>query len=129
MRFLTVLLVLGLPLPAAHKACSRSIETRDLRRAICVCALRAAGRIEKLPQGRALILPTLNLSANTLGSRFDANSHNDAIIPSFKRDFTQSGLTLTFTQPVYRPQNWLQYEQGELQVRQAEAVSARPRRT
>src|SRR5204862_76049 len=62
------------------------------------------------------------LSANTLGSRFDANSHNEAIIPSFRRDFSQSGLTLTFTQPVFRPQNWLQYEQGELQVRQAEAV-------
>ena len=123
MRFLTVLLVLVLPLPAGAQSLLevyRDARTYDAQYASARYALQAG--IEKLPQGRALILPTLNLSANTLGSRFDANSHNDAIIPSFKRDFSQSGLTLTFTQPVYRPQNWLQYEQGELQVRQAEAV-------
>src|SRR5436190_11906726 len=123
MRFLTVLLVLVLPLPAGAQSLLevfRDARTYDAQYASARYALQAG--IEKLPQGRALILPTLNRSANTLGSRFDANSHNDAIIPSFKRDFSQSALTLTFTQPVYRPQNWLQYEQGELQVRQAEAV-------
>jgi len=123
MRLLTVLLVLALPLPAGAQSLLevyRDARTYDAQYASARYALQAG--IEKLPQGRALILPTLNLSANTLGSRIDANSHNDAIIPSFKRDFSQSGLTLTFTQPVFRPQNWLQYEQGELQVRQAEAV-------
>ena len=123
MRFLTVLLALALPLPAGAQSLLevfRDARTYDAQYASARYALQAG--IEKLPQGRALILPTLNLSANTLGSRFDANSHNEAIIPSFRRDFSQSGLTLTFTQPVFRPQNWLQYEQGELQVRQAEAV-------
>ena len=122
MRFLTILL-LALPLPAGAQSLLevyRDARTYDAQYAAARFALQAG--LEKLPQARAAILPAVNLSANTLGSRFDANSHDAAIIPNFKRDFTQSGLTLTLTQPVYRPQYWLQYEQGELQVRQAEAV-------
>ncbi|HTL26506.1 MAG TPA: TolC family outer membrane protein [Burkholderiales bacterium] len=123
MRFLIVLIAFVLPVSGNAQSLLevfRDARTYDAQYASARYALQAG--IEKLPQGRALILPTLNLQANTLGSRFDANSNNDQIIPSFKRDFTQSGMTLTFTQPVYRPQNWIQYEQGELQVRQAEAV-------
>ena len=123
MRFLTFSIALALPLSAGAQSLLevyRDARNYDAQFASARYALQAG--LEKLPQGRALILPTLNLVANTLGSRFDANSHNDAVIPSFKRDFTQTGFTLTLTQPVYRPQNWLQYEQGELQVRQAEAV-------
>jgi outer membrane protein len=122
MRLLTILL-LALPLPAGAQSLLevyRDARTYDAQYAAARFALQAG--LEKLPQARAAILPAVNLSANTLGSRFDANSHDAAIIPNFKRDFTQSGLTLTLTQPVYRPQYWLQYEQGELQVRQAEAV-------
>jgi len=81
----------------------------------------AAGR-ERLPQGRALLLPTLNLSANATRSRVDAESRDPAVSPSFLRTPDTSGYTLTFTQPIYRRQNWLQYEQGEFQVRQAEAT-------
>jgi soluble lytic murein transglycosylase-like protein len=40
-----------------------------------------AGR-ERLPQGRALILPTLNLSANATASRIDSESRNPAIVPA-----------------------------------------------
>ena len=123
MRFLIVLIAFVLPVSGNAQSLLevfRDARTYDAQYASARYALQAG--IEKLPQGRALILPTLNLQANTLGSRFDANSNNDQIIPSFKRDFTQSGMTLTFTQPVYRPQNWIQYEQSELQVRQAEAV-------
>jgi len=123
MRFLIVLIAFVLPVSGNAQSLLevfRDARTYDAQYASARYALQAG--LEKLPQGRALILPTLNLQANTLGSRFDANSNNDQIIPSFKRDFTQSGMTLTFTQPVYRPQNWIQYEQGELQVRQAEAV-------
>ena len=123
MRFPTLLIALALPLSAGAQSLLevyRDARTYDAQYASARYALQAG--LEKLPQGRALILPTLNLTANTLGSNFDANSHNAAVIPSFRRDFTQTGMTLTFTQPVYRPQYWLQYEQGELQVRQAEAV-------
>jgi len=80
-----------------------------------------AGR-EKLPQGRALILPTLNLTGSATRSRFDIDSNDPAISASFVRSTNAASYTLTLTQPLYRPQNWYQYEQGEFQVRQAEAT-------
>jgi outer membrane protein len=81
----------------------------------------AAGR-ERLPQGRALILPTLNLSANATRSRIDTESRDATISPSFLRNPDSSGYTLTLTQPLFRAQNFLQYQQSEFQVRQAEAT-------
>jgi outer membrane protein len=81
----------------------------------------AAGR-ERLPQGRALILPTLNLSASATRSRVDSESRDPAVQPSFLRTPDSAGYTLTFTQPIFRAQNFLQYQQGEYQVRQAEAT-------
>ena len=79
-----------------------------------------AGR-EKLPQGRALLLPTLNLTANATRSSVDSESKNPATQPSFERDIDSRGYALTFTQPLYRAQNFVQYDQAELQVKQAEA--------
>jgi len=76
--------------------------------------------LERVPQGRALLLPTLNLTANTTRSHLESDSNNQAVQPSFERDFTSSGYALTFTQPLYRRQNWLQADQGELQAKQAE---------
>jgi outer membrane protein len=80
-----------------------------------------AGR-ERLPQGRALLFPTLNLSANATKSRIESESRNTAIVPDFEREPSSTGYTLTLAQPIYRPQNWLQYRQAEFQVAQAEAT-------
>ncbi len=82
-----------------------------------------AGR-EKLPQGRALILPTLNLTGSATRSRFDVDSSDSAVSPSFTRSTSSASYTMTLTQPLYRPQNLIQYEQAEYQVRQAEATFA-----
>jgi outer membrane protein len=76
---------------------------------------------EKLPQGRALLLPTLNLTANATRSSLDSESKDPAVQPSFERDIDSQGYALTFTQPLYRAQNFIQYDQAELQVKQAEA--------
>jgi outer membrane protein len=83
----------------------------------------AAGR-ERLPQGRALLLPTLNLSANAQAARIESDSRDTTLTPSFTREPRTLGYTLTFAQPIYRPQNYLQYKQSELQVAQAEATFA-----
>jgi outer membrane protein len=80
-----------------------------------------AGR-ERLPQGRALVLPTLNLSVNATRSRIESESRNPAVVPDFERNPSSGGYTLTLAQPIYRPQNWLQYRQAEFQVAQAEAT-------
>jgi outer membrane protein len=80
-----------------------------------------AGR-ERLPQGRALVLPTLNLTGNATRSRIDSESRDPAVQPSFVRNPSSIGYTLTLAQPIFRPQNWLQYRQAEFQVAQAEAT-------
>jgi outer membrane protein len=80
-----------------------------------------AGR-ERLPQGRALLRPTLNLSGSAQLSRIDSDSRDPAIQPSFTREPRSAGYTLTLAQPLYRPQSRLQYRQAEHQVAQAEAT-------
>jgi outer membrane protein len=80
-----------------------------------------AGR-EKLPQGRALVLPTLNLTGNITRQAIESDSKNTAAVPSFTRYPHLFGYQLTFTQPVFRLQNWNQYDQAEFQVKQAEAT-------
>jgi len=77
--------------------------------------------LEKLPQGRALILPTLNLSASAGNSRILLEPTNN-LIPSTLRDGRNYGYSLSFSQPLYRPQNLLQYGQAEFLVKQAEAA-------
>ena len=80
-----------------------------------------AGR-ERQPQGLALLLPTLNLTANATRNRVEVDSRDTLLLPSFTRYPESAGYTLTFTQPIFRQQNWLQYQQGGHQVRQAEAT-------
>jgi outer membrane protein len=77
--------------------------------------------LERVPQGRALLLPSLNLTANSTRSNTESESKNPAVQPSFDRDINSHGYALTFTQPLYRRQNSLQYDQAEFQAKQAEA--------
>ncbi|NTV10170.1 MAG: TolC family outer membrane protein [Zoogloea sp.] len=74
-----------------------------------------AGR-EKLPQGRAGLLPNVGLSASSAWNKRDITEPalGDA-------NFNTNGYTLQLTQPLFRWQNWVQYKQGELQVGLAEA--------
>ncbi|HEX9182186.1 MAG TPA: TolC family outer membrane protein [Burkholderiales bacterium] len=77
---------------------------------------------EKLPQGRALLLPTLNFSASVVQSYLDTEYKGATTLPQGERDFRTDGYTFTLTQPLYRAQNFIQYDQAELQVKQAESV-------
>ncbi|MGH8687178.1 MAG: TolC family outer membrane protein [Burkholderiales bacterium] len=76
--------------------------------------------LEHEAQGRALVLPSLGLTANATDSRLDSQSDSNLLVPSFTRNLNNYGYTLTFTQPIYRRQNWLQYDEGQLQAKQAE---------
>jgi len=71
--------------------------------------------IEKLPQGRALLLPVINGTANT--------TYNDGENKTldFSRSFNSNGWGVTLTQPIFRWQNLVQYQQSQFQVLQAEA--------
>ena len=77
-----------------------------------------AGR-EKLPQARAGLLPTLSLSGNSLWNNNDLSLRNSGRTDNFK--FNSNGYTLTLSQPLFRWQNWVGYDQSKFQVAQAEA--------
>ena len=75
---------------------------------------------ERLPQGLAGILPAVTLSANTQYNDRDLQFRGAA--PASSARFNSSGLNINATQPLFRLQNWITYEQAKNQVSQAEAI-------
>ncbi|MEQ1591130.1 MAG: TolC family outer membrane protein [Thiobacillaceae bacterium] len=65
---------------------------------------------EKLPQARAGLLPNVSLTGNL--NRNDVNS----TLPGGDSRFTSNGLAASATQPLFRMQNWVQFEQAQLQM-------------
>ena len=78
--------------------------------------------LEKLPQGRALVLPTIGLTAAATRSNLQIEPYGPSPAPASERWFNNRNYQLQLSQPVFRMQNWLQYDQAEQQVRQAEAT-------
>lgn len=78
---------------------------------------------ERIPQGRAGLLPLATLSAsaqyNDRSTRF-----RDSTVPRSNADFGSTGVSLSVTQPIYRRQNTIVYEQALTQVEQADAQLA-----
>ncbi len=84
---------------------------------------------EKLPQGRAGLLPTVTLAGVRRRQWIDIESVSGlpfgtgagvAVRPSEVTIDNQS-LTITATQPIYRKENFTIYEQSKLQVAQADS--------
>lgn len=73
---------------------------------------RQAG-LEKLPQGRAGLLPSVALTANASNNEIESGS-------SGSRNYDSQGWNLTLNQPLYRKANFEAYQQGKLQALQAE---------
>ena len=84
-----------------------------------------AGR-EKMPQARAGLLPNLNLSGN---SAWNENEVSFRANPALNANpqFNSNGYQLTLSQPLFRWQNWVAYDQSKIQVVQAEASFAQAR--
>jgi outer membrane protein len=74
---------------------------------------------EKIPQGRAGLLPLINANANRTWNYVDVNSPGRTFD---ELRFRNQGWGATLTQPLYRPANWTVMQQAELQVVQAESV-------
>ena len=86
--------------------------------------------LEKLPQGESRLLPTVGLSANTqkndiaTGLRMDPSMTPLAAIAGKQQStakYNSNGWSLNLSQPLFRWQNWMTYQQSELAVVQAEA--------
>ena len=92
-------------------------------------ATQRAGQ-EKLPQGRALLLPSVNLNASTTsndnwiqyrGALLLPAPLPNLALPSGTTRFNSNGYSVSLTQPLFRQQNWVAYTEAELQVTQTNA--------
>ncbi len=122
--FLTILFGASIPAQAADLLETyRAAQANDPVFAAARAA-RQAGE-EKLPQGRSLLLPNINLNANSTFN--DQNTqYKGALPPGFplaggNSRFNSHGYGVTLTQPLFRQQNWVAYTEAELQVAQTEA--------
>ncbi|MGA8864056.1 MAG: TolC family outer membrane protein [Gallionella sp.] len=86
-----------------------------------IAAARAAQQagLEKLPQGRSLLLPSISLNANTTFN--DASTQYLGLFPFPSGDvrYNSNGYGVTLVQPLFRVQNWQVYSESELQVAQS----------
>ncbi|HCJ51276.1 MAG TPA: channel protein TolC, partial [Gallionella sp.] len=85
-------------------------------------ATQQAGQ-EKLPQGRALLMPSVNLTANSTFNDQTTQYRGVFLIPGAAGNhrYNSNGYGVTLVQPLFRQQNWIAYSEAELQVAQSEA--------
>ena len=108
----------ALQAPATHAADLLDIYRDALARDATIASARAARQagLEKLPQGQALLLPSVNLSAssawNTRDFSYQIPPPNDKV----SQEFNSNGYRLSLSQPLYRRQNWAMYESGKRQA-------------
>ena len=112
-------LAVSLPIEAADLLeIYRAAQGQDALFASAQAAQRAGK--EKLVQGRASLLPSVNLTANS--------TYNDNTIQyrgtspyNGETRYNSNGYAVTLVQPLYRQQNWLNYAESKLQVAQTVA--------
>jgi outer membrane protein len=83
-----------------------------------------AGR-EKSPQGRAGLLPSLTLSGNTVWNENEIGLHNGPTL--YRPQYNSHGYKLTLSQPLFRWQNWVAYDQSRMLTAEAEIGFAQAR--
>jgi len=122
--FLFTLAALGATLPVDAADLLETYRAAQSQDAVFAAA-RAAQRagLEKLPQGRSLLLPSVNLGAN--GTFNDSSNQysgaNAAFYPSGATRYNTRSYGVNLTQPLYRQQNRVAYTEAGLQVAQADA--------
>jgi outer membrane protein len=83
-------------------------------------ATRDAGR-ENLPQGLALLLPSVSATAFTQMNYNEISFRGDVLPPS-KRDGNTNGYNLSLTQPLFNWQSIMLYKEAGFKVAQTEAA-------
>jgi len=88
-------------------------------------ATAEAGR-EKQPQALACLLPTVVATGNTFGNdgSFDTRITGNPNSVSTRNQFNSNAYNVNLTQPLFRWQNFVQYDQSKLLVMQTEATFA-----
>jgi outer membrane protein len=80
---------------------------------------------EKIPQGRAGFLPNITLAATRQVQQVDAsnvfNSATGSTVNPPQNTIQSGGITITATQPIFRMQNIVIYQQSKIEVSKAES--------
>jgi outer membrane protein len=124
-KILPLLLAGGLLSGAAYAADLLSVYREALGYDAQFAAARSAldaGR-EKLPQARSGLLPTIGLGASTTWNDTDSTRRVSGATES-NINYNSNGWTVSLTQPLFRWQNWVAYNQAEQAVAVAEAQFA-----
>ncbi|MFO1322607.1 MAG: TolC family outer membrane protein [Burkholderiales bacterium] len=74
---------------------------------------------ERVPQARSALLPALSASGQANINNYDATI-NTSPKNSFSANYNQGNLTFSASQPLYRPQNVVAYDQAKEQVSQSD---------
>lgn len=80
--------------------------------------------LEARPQSRALLLPSVSLSASTTRDREDIKSSSSAIFSTETTYSTTSGYSLSLRQPLYNGEYFAQLRQADARIGQADAELA-----
>lgn len=80
------------------------------------------GAQEKLVQGKALLLPTVNLNGNLSRSNTNIQYTGQTVFNNNNRSerFNTLSYGININQPLYRKQNYVQYEASQLEVNEAD---------
>jgi outer membrane protein len=127
------LLAIALPVALGLAAFAGSAGAEDLvqiyRDALASDPALAAARAtwqatqEVVPQARAGLLPNVSLAGTANEQDFNDNLHTDPVA-RFHQRFGSAGYTFSASQPLYRMQNWISFDQAKQQVGQSDYVLA-----
>jgi len=116
-QYVYAILIIGVTLHTPLNAAGLMDVYRDaLEHDAEYAAARAAHMAaqEKLPQGRAGLLPTLTLAGVRRRQLINTNRGSEVTIDN-------TSLVITAIQPLFRMENFVAYEQSKIQVMQADA--------
>lgn len=120
-RLLLLVLSLGLGVPV-HAADLLEVYRQALSQDAVYASAQAvwqAGQ-EKLPQGRALLLPSVNVTGNTTYNKVDSQLRNISV-PNRESNFNSNGITISLIQPLFNKQSIDQFLESKSQLVQSDA--------
>lgn len=123
LRALLALAALSVTTPVAAAGLAEIVRlARDNDPQFASARAAAEATRERLPQARALLLPSIALAASANRNETDATLLGGAtpFLQPGRRQFDTSAVSLQVTQPIYRRANRIQLDQATVQVRQAE---------
>ena len=75
---------------------------------------------EARPQARSAILPLLQATGSTTGNELDVREASSVTTGSGERNFNSSAWEISLTQPIYRKELFIQIEQADSRILQAD---------